>query len=316
MSREVSIISRASSAAWAGLLKQLKQSRRPRDVRLKQSPSKPTPVERRTRMFTYTARSARIAPGTGQHRGIDATWSSCPPSLRDMATAAEILVVDDEPELCEMVAEYLMRHGFAVRTAMDGEAMAARLLEKASDLVILDINMPGEDGLTLARRLREHSDICIMMLTASGATVDRVVGLEMGADDYIAKPFDLRSCSRGSAPYCAVAPMRMPAAPGPSHHPIPSASGAGCSISTRTSLLATERSSASPRWSSTSWTPLPGTPTKCCRAANCSIWRIDATGSPSTAASISASHGSARRSSVTRPSRRSSRRSQERVTCM
>jgi len=74
-------------------------------------------------MFTYTARSARIAPGTGQHRGIDATWSSCPPSLRDMATAAEILVVDDEPELCEMVAEYLMRHGFAVRTAMDGEAM-------------------------------------------------------------------------------------------------------------------------------------------------------------------------------------------------
>jgi len=65
-------------------------------------------------------------------------------------------------------------------------------LEKASDLVILDINMPGEDGLTLARRLREHSDICIMMLTASGATVDRVVGLEMGADDYIAKPFDLR----------------------------------------------------------------------------------------------------------------------------
>jgi two-component system phosphate regulon response regulator OmpR len=109
-----------------------------------------------------------------------------------MAAAAEILVVDDERDLCETVAEYLVRHGFAVRTAMDGEAMAARLLEKAADLVILDINMPGEDGLTLARRLREHSDVCIMMLTAAGAIVDRVVGLELGADDYIGKPFDLR----------------------------------------------------------------------------------------------------------------------------
>jgi CheY-like chemotaxis protein len=96
-----------------------------------------------------------------------------------MATAAEILVVEDEPELREMVAEYLARHGFAVRMAIDGEAMAARLLERAADLVILDINMPGEDGLTLARRLREHSDTCIMMLTAAGTTVDRVVGLEI-----------------------------------------------------------------------------------------------------------------------------------------
>jgi two-component system phosphate regulon response regulator OmpR len=109
-----------------------------------------------------------------------------------MAASTEILVVDDELDLREMVAEYLARHGFRVRTAMDGEAMAARLQVKSADLVILDIAMPGEDGLTLARRLREHSDVCIMMLTASGETVDRVVGLEMGADDYIAKPFDLR----------------------------------------------------------------------------------------------------------------------------
>ena len=109
-----------------------------------------------------------------------------------MNSQTEILVVDDEIDLRETVAEYLRRHGFAVRTAMDGQAMAARLKEKAADLVILDINMPGEDGLTLARRLREHSDVCIMMLTAAGEIVDRVVGLEMGADDYIAKPFDLR----------------------------------------------------------------------------------------------------------------------------
>ena len=109
-----------------------------------------------------------------------------------MSIETEILVVDDEHDLRETVAEYLARHGFAVRTAIDGEAMATRLQEKAADLVILDINMPGEDGLTLARRLREHSDVCIMMLTAAGEIVDRVVGLEMGADDYIAKPFDLR----------------------------------------------------------------------------------------------------------------------------
>ena len=77
-----------------------------------------------------------------------------------MAVSTEILVVDDEVDLREMVAEYLARHGFHVRTAIDGDGMAARLQEKSADLVILDINMPGEDGLTLARRLREHSDVC------------------------------------------------------------------------------------------------------------------------------------------------------------
>ena len=143
-------------------------------------------------MFTSTAQSARIMQGIPPHRGAGASWISCPPIFRDMASAAEILVVDDERDLREMVAEYLARHGFGVRAAMDGESMVARLQEKAADLVILDINMPGEDGLTLARRLREHSDVCIMMLTAAGEIVDRVVGLEMGADDYIAKPFDLR----------------------------------------------------------------------------------------------------------------------------
>jgi len=76
--------------------------------------------------------------------------------------------IRDERDLREMVAEYLVRHGSNVRTALDGEAMAARRQEKSADLVILDINIPGEDGLTLARRLREHSDVCIMMLTAAG----------------------------------------------------------------------------------------------------------------------------------------------------
>lgn len=143
-------------------------------------------------MFTYALAREKIIPKIAEQRTTAPAWSSSPSSDREMNGQTEILVVDDELDLRETVAEYLVRHGFAVRTAMDGEAMAARLEEKAADLVILDINMPGADGLTLARRLREHSDVSIMMLTAAGEIVDRVVGLEMGADDYIAKPFDLR----------------------------------------------------------------------------------------------------------------------------
>jgi two-component system phosphate regulon response regulator OmpR len=119
-----------------------------------------------------------------------------------MAIAAEILVVDDERDLREMVAEYLARHGFGVRAAMDGESMAARLQEKSADLVILDINLPGEDGLTLARRLREHSDVCIMMLTAAGEIVDRVVGLEMAPTMTSRSRSICANCSRACAQYC------------------------------------------------------------------------------------------------------------------
>ena len=143
-------------------------------------------------MFTPALSGERIAPAFIQQPAAALSWSPRPVGHRDVVASAEILVVDDELDLRETVAEYLARQGFHVRTAMDGEAMTARLQEKSADLVILDINMPGEDGLTLARRLREHSDVCIMMLTAAGEIVDRVVGLEMGADDYIAKPFDLR----------------------------------------------------------------------------------------------------------------------------
>jgi len=143
-------------------------------------------------MFTSALTGERIGPGYEQRQAVAPSWGPRPSVGHNMTVPAEILVVDDELDLREVVAEYLARHGFHVRTAMDGEGMAARLQEKSADLVILDINMPGEDGLTLARRLREHSDVCIMMLTAAGEIVDRVVGLEMGADDYIAKPFDLR----------------------------------------------------------------------------------------------------------------------------
>ncbi len=109
-----------------------------------------------------------------------------------MADTPAIIVCDDETDLREAVAEYLTRRGFDVRRAGDGVALRALLAERPADLIVLDISMPGEDGLSIARSLRAESDIGIVMLTAAGDVLDRVVGLEVGADDYIAKPVDLR----------------------------------------------------------------------------------------------------------------------------
>ena len=108
-------------------------------------------------------------------------------------TLPALLVVDDEPELRGLLAEYFGRHGFAVRTAPDA-AQARELIAAAPpQLAVLDINMPGENGLSLARWLRvAHPAVCIVMLTTAGETVDRVVGLELGADDYVTKPYELR----------------------------------------------------------------------------------------------------------------------------
>jgi DNA-binding response OmpR family regulator len=111
-----------------------------------------------------------------------------------MARVTNIAVVDDEAEIRESIDEYLTMHGFKVSQA-DGGTALRRLFAKTGseiDLVILDIRMPGEDGLSLARWLREHAKVGVIMLTASGETVDRITGLEVGADDYIPKPFDLR----------------------------------------------------------------------------------------------------------------------------
>ncbi len=109
-----------------------------------------------------------------------------------MAETAAIIVCDDEPDLRDAVAEYLAKRGLDVRRAEDGVSLRRQLAERPADCVVLDIALPGEDGLTIARALRAESDIGIVMLTAAGDVVDRVVGLEVGADDYIAKPVDLR----------------------------------------------------------------------------------------------------------------------------
>ena len=109
-----------------------------------------------------------------------------------MPVATRLLVVDDDTSVRAMLREYLGMHGFAVAEAGTGEQMRAELEAELPDVVLLDVRLPGEDGLTLARYLRERYDVGIIMVTASGDVVDRVVGLEVGADDYVAKPFDPR----------------------------------------------------------------------------------------------------------------------------
>ncbi len=103
-----------------------------------------------------------------------------------------ILVVDDNRDVREPLAKYLGKNGLRVSVADGGAAMRELLGRHAIDLVVLDIMMPGEDGLSLCRHLRENTDIPVIMLTAVAEDVDRVVGLEMGADDYVTKPFNPR----------------------------------------------------------------------------------------------------------------------------
>src|SRR6266436_991843 len=103
-----------------------------------------------------------------------------------------ILIVDDQREICELVQGYLTGEGYRVSTAQDGGEMRRIMAQGGVDLVILDLMLPGEDGLTLARSLREESSVGIIILTGRGEIVDRIIGLEMGADDYLPKPFHLR----------------------------------------------------------------------------------------------------------------------------
>jgi DNA-binding response OmpR family regulator len=103
-----------------------------------------------------------------------------------------IVVVDDERDIRDTLSEYLSMHGFRVSTADGGVALRKLLDESRVDLVFLDINMPGADGLSLSRVMRVNHTAGIIMLTAAGDVVDRIVGLETGADDYLAKPCDLR----------------------------------------------------------------------------------------------------------------------------
>ena len=105
---------------------------------------------------------------------------------------ARIAVVEDEPDLRDAVVEYLVANGFDVTPVPDAAAMRALAQHESFHLAILDIAMPGEDGLSLARWLRSQMQIGIIFATAAGASIDRIVGLELGADDYVVKPYELR----------------------------------------------------------------------------------------------------------------------------
>ncbi len=109
-----------------------------------------------------------------------------------MTSTPHILVVDDHREIRDALAKYLERNGMRVSLAANAVAMDAALAAGAFDLIVLDVMMPGEDGLSVCRRLRASGSIPILMLTALGDETDRIVGLEMGADDYLSKPFNPR----------------------------------------------------------------------------------------------------------------------------
>lgn len=109
-----------------------------------------------------------------------------------MEAIGRILLVDDDPDVREMLSEYLGNHGFDVTGVDGGARMREALSRSLPHVVLLDLRLPGEDGLSLLRYLRENHALGVVMVTGAGETVDRIVGLEMGADDYIAKPFEPR----------------------------------------------------------------------------------------------------------------------------
>jgi two-component system OmpR family response regulator len=112
--------------------------------------------------------------------------------MNTSTTAPRILIVDDDEDIRSLLADYLGEQGWLISTAQDGTAMQQVLDATPIDLIVLDLTLPGSDGLTLCRDLRAHSDIPVIMLTARSAPLDRILGLEMGADDYLCKPFEPR----------------------------------------------------------------------------------------------------------------------------
>ena len=130
-----------------------------------------------------------------------------------MTQSQHIIIVDDEAPAREMVGDYLKMHGFAVTLCDGGKSLRGVIETNVPDLVVLDLNMPEEDGLSIIRDLKGRINVPVIMLTATASPIDRVVGLELGADDYIAKPCELRelmarirSVLRRSAPVKAAAP--------------------------------------------------------------------------------------------------------------
>ncbi len=158
------------------------------------TPFRPQPVFHHPWFAAALAAQTSAPHSADAGAGYDRRAEPMVPS-NEPATAAPtpLLIVDDEPELRGLLAEYFGRHGFAVRAASGAAEARALIAEQRPALALLDINMPGENGLSLARWLREaHAGVAIVMLTTASEPVDRIVGLELGADDYVGKPFELR----------------------------------------------------------------------------------------------------------------------------
>jgi two-component system, OmpR family, response regulator len=129
------------------------------------------------------------------------------------AQATHIAVLDDEPDITQLLANYLQMQGFRVSQVHRGPALMALMQSDAPALVLLDLGLPGEDGFTIARQLREHWHCGLVIVTGRGDAIDKVVGLEVGADDYVTKPFDLRELlARIKAVLRRVTPAAEPAA--------------------------------------------------------------------------------------------------------
>ena len=120
-----------------------------------------------------------------------------------METRPHLLVVDDDREIRDLLTRFLEKSGFRITAVRDSREARRAWTRGAFHLVVLDLMLPGENGLDLARWLRDQEDVPIVVLSAMGEETDRIIGLELGADDYIAKPFNPRELSPGSAPCCA-----------------------------------------------------------------------------------------------------------------
>jgi DNA-binding response OmpR family regulator len=130
-----------------------------------------------------------------------------------MNAAQHIIVVDDEAAARDMVGDYLKMHGFDVTLCDGGRSLRAQMATLTPDLVVLDLNMPEEDGLSIVRDLKSKSNVPVIMLTATASPIDRVVGLELGADDYMPKPCELRELVARIRSVLRRGPLGQPARP-------------------------------------------------------------------------------------------------------
>ena len=124
--------------------------------------------------------------------GASSALQACNGASPAVKQAGHLLIVDDDREICELIRHFFERHGYSVAVAHDEAQMQAELRRHDFDLVVLDVMLPGRNGLDLCRDIRSVSQVPIIMVTAVNETADRIVGLEMGADDYLAKPFEPR----------------------------------------------------------------------------------------------------------------------------